>query len=48
MRNKKNRWFNLAMTNTIGKGKNFIFSESEYDEICSAKKNYTNVSDKTR
>ena len=48
MRNKKNRWFNLAMTNAIGKGKNFIFSESEYDEICSAKNNYTNVSDKTR
>lgn len=48
MRNKKNRWFNLAMTNAIGKGKKFVFSESEYDEICSAKKNYTNVSDKTR
>jgi hypothetical protein len=48
MRNKKNRWFNLAMTNAIGKGKNFIFSESEYDDICSAKNNYTKASDKTR
>ena len=48
MRNKKNRWFNLAMNNAAGKGKNFIFSESEYDEICSAKKNYTRTSDKIK
>ena len=48
MRNKKNRWFNLAMNNAIEKGKNFIFSEAEYDEICSAKNNYTKASDKTR
>ena len=48
MRNKKNRWFNLAMTSAIGKDKNFIFSESEYDEICSAKNNYTKSSDKIR
>ena len=48
MRNKKNRWFNLAMNNAIEKGKNFIFSEAEYDDICSAKNNYTNVSDKIR
>ena len=48
MRNKNNRWFNLAKTNAIGKGKNFVFSESEYDEICSAKNNYTKASYKTR
>lgn len=48
MRNKNNRWFNLAMNNAIGKDKNFVFSESEYDDICSAKNNYTKASDKTR
>ena len=48
MRNKKNRWFKLAMNSAAGKGKNFIFSESEYDEICSAKNNYTRASDKIR
>ena len=48
MRNKKNHWFNLAFNNTIEKGKNFVFSESEYDEICSAKNSYTNASYKTR
>ena len=48
MRNKKNRWFNLTMNSAIEKGKNFIFSEAEYDDICSAKNNYTKASYKTR
>ena len=32
----------------IQKDKNFIFSESEYDDICSAKNKYTKASYKTR
>ena len=48
MRNKKNRWFNLAMNSAIEKDKNCVFSESEYDDICSAKNNYTKASYKTR
>lgn len=48
MRNKKNRWFNLAMNNAIENGKNFVFNEAEYDDICSAKNNYTKASDKTK
>ena len=48
MRNKKNRWFKLAMNNAIADGENFIFSEAEYDDICSAKNNYTRELDKIK